>query len=708
MERIKTDNDVMGVNALIDTKMVTPMRMLGNVPMSWASWRISCLAVLFFFFSLPCSPLSAAAKERVVDLTALSIEDLMTIEITSVSKKTQKVSDAAAAVFVITQEDIRRSGVTSIPEALRMAPGLEVARIGSDKWAVSARGFNSFLANKLLVLMDGRSVYQPLFAGVYWNLQDTMLEDIDRIEVIRGPGATLWGANAVNGVINIITKRAKDTEGGLLAAGGGTLEQAFGGLRYGTKVGEESYLRAYAKYFSRGEFTDMAGGQASDAWESGRGGFRLDAGLSPDNALTVQGDLSQVRGDEISDSPLLVPPYTQRFSGSDAKSANLLTRWQRTISATSDLSLQVYYDWNDRKAPDNREVRHTFDVDLHHRFALGSRQEVVWGLGYRYTRGDFSAESPLMVLDPSRKGDELFSGFLQDEIVLIKDRLHLILGSKFEHNDYTGSEIQPSGRLLWTPQEEHTFWGAVSRAVRTPSWGETSGRISETVIPPFTSQNPSPLPVAVTLVGTQDLGSERLTAYELGYRFHPADRFSLDVATFYNVYTNMIAGHLGTSQIVFPPLHVVMPVNGDNSMYGKGYGIEVAADWRVLPGWRLQAAYTYLQMVLEVREGSLMALENPDGRSPQNQISLRSSFELTKEIDFDVWMRFADRIKSLDVPAYTTLDLRLGWKPIPGVEFSVVGQNLLQGEHQEFTQMGPLTVATQVPRGVYGKVVWRF
>ena len=680
----------------------------GNGPGGPVRRRIARLAVLFSLLFALVSPYPLAAKSGPADLTELSIEDLMKIEITSVSKKAQKVSDAAAAVFVITQDDIRRSGVTSIPEALRMAPGIEVARIDAKNWAITARGFNNFMANKLLILMDGRTVYQPLFAGVYWNMQDTMLEDIDRIEVIRGPGATLWGANAVNGVINIITKKAKDTQGGLLTAGGGTDERGFGGLRYGEKVGEQTYLRAYAKYFSREAFTNIAGGRAADAWESGRGGFRLDSDLSPDSSLTVQGDLSRGDIDEQVLGPALVPPYAKTLNGSDFKTANLLTRWQRTLSTTSDLSLQLYYDWNDRVAPDNRQIMNTFDVDLQHRFALGSRQEIIWGLGYRYIRGEFSSDS-LITLDPSRKADELFSGFVQDNILLIEDRLHLILGSKFEHNDYTGVEIQPNARLLWTPHEEHTFWGAVSRAVRTPSWGETSGRAVEAVLPPHTPDNPFFLPVAVTLVGTQDLQSERLTAYELGYRFHPTDRFSLDVATFYNVYSSIVAGRLGVPQIVTTPVpHVVMPINADNGMSGKTYGAELAGDWRVLSWWRLQAAYTYLQSLLDVEEGSLTVVENSDGKSPRHQVSLRSSFELTKEIDLDVWARYVDPIESLRLPSYTTLDLRLAWKPLPGVELSVVGQNLIAGEHQEFYQAGAYTIATKIPRGAYAKVVWRF
>lgn len=701
---------IQGLPFVANPKKKALVHTIGSGRLGWVHWRASCLIALLFLLAALCGPHPLSAQSRVTDLTELSIEDLMQIEITSVSKKAQKVSDAAAAVFVITQDDIRRSGVTSIPEALRMAPGLEVARIDANKWAISSRGLNNYLANKLLVLIDGRSVYRHLFAGVYWDLHDTMLEDIDRIEVIRGPGATLWGANAVNGVINIITKNARETQGGILVAGAGTHERGFGGLRYGAKVGEESYLRAYGKYFNRGAFPNMAGGKASDAWEAGTGGFRMDSQFSPDSSLTLQGDLARGNVDDITVTPILDPPYSKTFTGATFSTANLLTRWRRTISATSDLSLQLYYDWSNVKAPDTREIRDTIDVDLQHRFALGSRHDIVWGIGYRYTRGDFSSDS-LIAVDPSHKEDQLFSSFVQDDILLIENRLHLILGSKFEHNDYTGVEVQPSGRLIWTPDERHTFWGAVSQAVRTPCWGENSASTAETVIPPFTSENPSPLPTAVTFSGSSDLQSEKLIAYELGYRFYPTKRFAFDLVTFYNVYSSIVAARPDAPEMALTPTpHVVIPIKANNSMYGKTYGIEFAADWRVLPWWRLQAAYTYLQVVLDVREGSLMALENSDGRSPRNQVSLRSSLALTKDIELDAWLRYADRIASLDVPSYTTIDLQLSWKPLPGVELSVVGQNLLQDEHQELYQVSVLGVGTasQVPRGVYGKVVWKF
>jgi len=686
---------------------------LKNPSRDWIGWWPQSLEVLFFlvFFSGLFIPQALAANSTLDELTEMGIEDLMQIEITSVSKKPQRVSGAAAAVFVITQDDIRRSGATSIPETLRMAPGLEVARIDSNKWAITSRGFNSFLANKLLVLLDGRTVYQPLFSGVYWDMQDVIMQDIDRIEVIRGPGATLWGANAVNGVINILTKKAKDTQGGLLVAGTGTVERGFGSLRYGTKIGKETYLRAYGKYFNRDDFPSVAGGDSSDAWASSRVGFRMDGEGSPDNSFTIQGDLAQNTTDQILYSPSLNPPsYQKPLSDSNYEEGYLLSRWQRTISPTSSFSLQAYYDRHNRKAPDNREKRDTFDLELQHNFKPGNRHEIVWGLDYRYTNASLTSDIPYFRVDSSQEGHNLFSAFVQDEILLIENRLHLILGSKFEHNDYTGFEVEPNGRLLWTPHDSHTFWGSVSRAVRTPSWGEYAGSIPTTVVPPSTADNPGPYPAMITLVGNEDVDSEKLIAYELGYRFHPGNRFSFDTTAFYNDYSNLINGRPGNPEFVATPTpHAAIPINGSNNLEGKAYGIEFSADWKVLPRWRLQAAYTYLQLILDVEDGGDFYLENSDGRSPHNQISLRSSLDLTKAVALDAWIRYVDSIDSLDIPSYATFDLRLAWKPHPAVELSLVGQNLLEDEHKEFYQINNVgTNASEVPRSVYGQIVWNF
>ncbi len=371
------------------------------------------------------------------DLTELSLEELMDIEITSVSKKPERLADAAAAIFVITQEDIRRSGVTSIPEALRMVPGINVARIDSNKWAITSRGFNGRFANKLLVLIDGRIVYAPSFSGVYWEVQDTLMEDVDRIEVIRGPGATLWGANAVNGVINIITKSVADTQGGLVAMGAGTKERGFGGVRYGTDMGEATYGRFYAKGFKRDEFVHTTGDDAGDDWDMLRGGFRVDSLLYDRDPVTVQGDIYHGNINQTLNLSILSAPYSDILEDKSKVSGwNLLTRWQHTLSPTSDLTLQAYYDRTDRDDAVYGEIRNTFDIDLQHQFAAYERHEVIWGLGYRYVHDDISTNSSnTLILDPDSSSDELFSAFVQDKITVIEDYLWLTIGSKFEHND---------------------------------------------------------------------------------------------------------------------------------------------------------------------------------------------------------------------------------------------------------------------------------
>lgn len=400
--------------------------------------RVEILVVGFFLFT--ADPTWAQQPNPLSNLKQLSLEELMNIEVTSIARKEQRVADTAAAIYVITQEDIQRSGVTSIPEALRLAPGVEVSRVDSNKWAIGVRGFGSRLSRSLLVLMDGRSVYTPLFAGVYWEVQDTLLEDIDRIEVIRGSGGTLWGANAVNGVINIITKKAQDTQGLLLSGGGGSEEKGFGSLRYGGKVGENFNYRIYGKGFRR-DAAATRGLSDFDDWQMGQGGFRTDWKPHEGDSLTIQGDAYDGRSGQRTQVSRLSAPFSipvqedAEFSG-----MNLLGRWSRTLSKSSSLALQMYYDRTDRREPTFQEQRNTFDFDFQHRLQPTGRQELIWGLGYRYTRGD-TKSVPTITISPSNRADNLFSAFVQDEIVLVQDRLRLTVGSKFEHNDYSGFEF---------------------------------------------------------------------------------------------------------------------------------------------------------------------------------------------------------------------------------------------------------------------------
>jgi iron complex outermembrane recepter protein len=464
------------------------------------------------------SPTPAQTSRSVPDVTAMSMEDLMNLQVTSVSKRTQKVADAAAAIFVITQDDIRRSGATSIPEALRLAPGLEVARIDQNKWAIGSRGFNGRFDNKLLVLIDGRSVYTPLFSGVYWNVQDVMLEDVDRIEVIRGPGATLWGANAVDGVINVITKKAKATQSAVVTAGAGTDERAAGGVRYGGKLGDNTYYRAYTKYFDWGPSAYPSGMTAHDGWDALRGGFRADWTPAGANSLTVQGDVYRSRFDETLTVASLSAPYSNTFPNDGKYSGgNILGRWNHT-SERSSMSLQMYYD--NTTITDHSlfgDHQNILDLDFQHGFHVGDSQQIVWGLGYRSIR-DKNESSFTVSLQPNQVTLNQFSTFLQDEISLVDNRLQITLGSKFERNEFTGFEIEPNARLLWNLTPNQSIWTAVSRAVRTPALTEEGLRLNSAVIPPGTPGNPSPLPAVIAVFGSKQCNSEDLLAYELGYR----------------------------------------------------------------------------------------------------------------------------------------------------------------------------------------------
>ena len=427
-------------------------------------WAAAMTWLFCSTFARPAGAQVAAGGGAGRDLAEISLDELVNLKVTSVSKKPENLSHAPAAITVITGEDIRRSGATTIAEALRLAPGLEVARQDSVSWAISSRGFNDIFANKLLVLVDGRSVYTPLFSGVYWDVQDTLLEDIDRIEVIRGPGAALWGANAVNGVINITTKTAKETQGGLVTGGGGTEERGFGSVRYGGKINDQSWYRVYAKYFNRDDSAMPAGGPAGDEWDGLRGGFRVDWEHSPPNLLTLQGDIYSGTEHQRYALATPTPPYSSlQPQKIQVAGGNLLGRWTHTFNEDADLRFQTYYDRTQRELEIFKEDRDTFDLDLQLHHPFGERQDIVWGLGYRHTDSyNLKSNFNLSFVPTDRKTEE-YSALVQDEISLVRDRLRLTIGSKFEHNDYTGFEIQPSGRLLWTPHPRHSAWASISR-----------------------------------------------------------------------------------------------------------------------------------------------------------------------------------------------------------------------------------------------------
>ena len=627
------------------------------------------------------------------ELKQLNVEDLMNVEVTSVSRHPEKLIEAASAIQVITQEQIRRSGASSLPEALRLADNLQVAQKNSHDWAISARGFNTDLGNKLLVMVDGRTVYTPLYSGVFWDVQDYLLEDIDRIEVISGPGGSLWGANAVNGVINIITKSAKDTQGMYAEAGGGSQPHGLAGARYGGLLGPDTQFRVYGKYYDRGDEVQADGNSASDSWRQGRAGFRIDSEASAQDKLTLQGDFYDSHEDE------------QSGGTADASGANLLGRWTRNLSTDSDLSLQTYVDQTHLSDPVGPLLAAglpfspagvfyddltTYDVDFQHRFRVGARNVVIWGLGFRYTH-DSVINAPALGFFPTVLDQNLYSAFVQDEIELAP-HLSFTLGTKLEHNDYTGFEFEPDARLGWTLSPSQYLWAAVSRAVRTPS--RIDHDLSEGT-PPY----------LVILKGGSDFTSEALIAYELGYRAQLSSTFTTSVSAFYNQYNDV------RSTSITPG--TLLPFYFANNLEGDTYGLEFSGNYQVTEAWSLHAGYTLLRENLRVKPGQF-DLSNGinETADPKHQFSLRSSLNLPGRVELDAGLRWVDALLTNNgptpgtVPSYFELDMRLAWHAGEHTELSLTGQNLLHSRHPEYGFPDPTRV--EIQRSVYAKVAWRF
>jgi iron complex outermembrane receptor protein len=648
-------------------------------------------------------PLERSMKE----LSALSLEDLMTLDVSVVSKQKQKVAQAAAAVSVITQEDIRRSGMTSIPDLLRLSPGLDVARVDANKWAISSRGFNDVFANKLLVLMDGRTLYTPAFSGVYWDTVDYVLPDLQQIEVVRGPGATLWGANAVNGVINILTKSARDTQG-LLTLGLGSSEEQVGSVRYGGKIDDQTYYRVYGKWHNVDDAVFADGDRAHDGWEALRTGFRIDRYATDKDTLTLQGDLYGERtGQSVAFSTFTPPTFTRRADDVGNQSGgNVLARWTHVVSPTSDFALQVYYDALRRQDPFGSYALDTFDADFHHHFELTRGHDLIWGAGVRFQNDQFSTRNGLD-FTPNSRDAYLASAFVQDDVTIVPDHVHLILGSKFEQNSYSGFEIQPSARLLWTPNERNTVWGSVSRAVHTPSRADEDSRIAL-----FRTIDPNTgLPVQLDVVGNNQVDSEELTAYELGYRAHVNKSLSVDATAFYNRYDNLHSLQTQNPTFVTSPLppHVLINAPWANTRRADTYGFEVAANWNVAPNWRLAASYTWLTLLVHSSSSdrSPQTESSIEDNVPRNQAQVRSYYDITKDLEFNAAAYYVETLAGPGVPGYVRVDLGLTWRPKPDVELSVGVQNLLDDRHPEFGGQFA-TESTEMQRMIYGQFSVRF
>ena len=634
------------------------------------------------------------------DLTQASLEDLMNVQVTSVSKKEQTLSKTGAAVHVITQEDIRRSGATNIPDLLRTVPGVEVARIDTNSWAISIRGFNDRYANKVLVLIDGRSVYSPSFSGVYWEGQDMPLEDIERIEVIRGPGGTVWGANAVNGVINIITKSSKDTPGGLITAGTGSETTADGLVQYGGTVGQKGTYRVFGKYSNTDSSLLPNGGEAADGWRSSHGGFRTDWDLSSRDTLTVQGDALRLDEGQTITTPFSQDlPLVRTFNDPLSMTAgNIEGRWSHILASGSEVSLQMYDDYSNHFAQGFGDEQNTVDLDFEHHLTVGSRQDIVWGLGARVIDSHYGAGYAIS-LTPGQRLDRLFSTFFQDELRL-SNSLWLTVGSKLEHNDFTGFEIEPSAQLVWEPARQQTVWVSAARAIRQPSSLDVGLQADVAIVPAGPSFG------VVTIAGSPAMQAEDVRDFEAGYRTQLNHRLSLDVVGFGSLYGNVRTIEPGAPYFttVPGPPHLVLPEYFANGSPIDTYGVEFSATWAVTKRWRIMPGYSFFHM--HVQDPATQTTSA--GADPQHQVQLQSRLDLRRNLEWDNTATYVSRLAAGNIPAYTRLDSRFGWRVGEYVEFSIVGQNLLSPRHPEFADTVDFVHHTLVERSVYGKITWRF
>jgi iron complex outermembrane receptor protein len=662
------------------------------------------LPLIVAFASIATSTYSQADEASQNQLKQLSLEQLGSIEVTTKSKSPEEVRNTAAAIYVITQEEIRRSGATSIPEALRLAPGVEVARIDGNKWSIGIRGFGSRLARSVLVLIDGRSVYTTLLAGTYWEVQDTLMEDIDRIEVIRGPGGTVWGPNAVNGVINVITKSSMETQGSLVSTGGGNIEQGFVSARFGGSNTKGFSYRVYGKEFNRSsEYTPDR--ENYDRWYAAQGGFRTDWKKNDRDSVTLQGDIYDERAGEQVQLVNYTSPFS-RIVDHDAvlSGGNILGRFTRSFREGEDIQLQFYYDRTNRYESNFGDLRNTFDIDYLQRSYLGLRNHLTWGLGARASQGHELNPTTGLYFDPSHRTDELYTTFVQDEVSLVPDRLNLEIGTKLVLTNYTGVEAEPSGRLLWTPTSNQTVWLAATRAVRTPSDGE-----DDFFLTGFLGVSPTGVPFFARFNANRDFKSEKLDGYELGYRGLMGRTAYLDIAGFYNQYYDLFSEELAGPTFVETnpaPTHLLLPAQFRNGLLGTTTGGEIAPEWRPTNFWRLRGSYSFLHMALKksATSADVGTASTVAGSSPQHQVLMQSSFDLPKSVTFDFDFRYVSALRGLSIPAYSSGDARIAWTFRRHLEFSAVGRNILQPNHVEFASDTGPNVA--IKRSFYGQLVW--
>ncbi len=663
--------------------------------------------------------LSAQAMAEGDSLADLSLDELLSTEITTLSRKPESIGGAAAAVHVISQSEIRRSGARSIPELLRLVPGMQVAQIDGNKWAVTARGANGRFANKLLVLMDGRTLYNPMLSGVQWDVQDTDMAAIERIEVIRGPGATMWGSNAVNGIVNIITKHSADTQGGNLVVLGG--QQGYEGVvRYGTEF-NDSAIRVYGKFFDRDGNVDTLGNETDDYSEMYRIGSRFDWDGNETDELTLSFEFYSGESGEYRINRMLTPPYTSLSDDmTDISGGFGLAHWSRSFGNDSALAIRAYYDTHERDVATYTEDIETFDIDVQYGFAWRENHDLMVGASYRHA-SDETTDTFEISIQPNDATRERISAFIQDEITYLDGKVRLMIGSKFEHNDFGDKdiEVEPSARLSVSVADNQTIWASISKAVRMPSRGEQGGRVIGEIMPPGQPDFPLPVPTVAVVVGNPDMVPEDVVAYEIGYRMRSSN-FQLDIAAFFNDFSNLRSLQQGPPVCVpsgtIVPLdptcvatasYVEAPLVINNESAYDASGLELTVSRQVTETWRLQGNYTYFHASddpLPDGQQELGVVED----SPDHQVAIGSSMDIGEDLELDLWLRWVDELEAQEVDAYTALDLRFAWSPMPTLSVAAVGRNLIAGDHLEFKSELVDVAPVQIESEAFVELRWTF
>jgi iron complex outermembrane recepter protein len=646
--------------------------------------------------------IGAAAQQSSQDLTTISLEDLLNTKITTVSKSPQTLRDSAASVSVITSDDIRRSGAESIPELLRHVIGLDVARVNGTTWAISSRGFNSQWANKMLVMVDGRTVYDPLFSGVFWDIQDTLLEDIDRIEITRGPGGSVWGANAVNGVINIITKPSSATQGFLAMGGGGNIQRGFGGFRYGGKLSDNTQYRVFTKFDIQDADWKTTETNASDSAQW-RAGFRSDTKLGRSDSLTLTGEVYTGSDNTPWTLPTLTAPYHTEFLNHAGMYGGFMAQeWDHVYKNGSDSTLRTYYEYGDRAWTNMGLHRSTVGAEFQHNFAWGSRQQFSWGGGLRYTDDSTASKGLGVALSPALTENGIGDTFVEDSISFWRDRLTVTLGSKLQYDNFSGYEFLPTVRALYKLNRQNRIWVAVSRAARTPSRADL-GIVADLYTVPA-----APVPVLVQLHGNKKFGSEHMAAYEAGYRWQPNKRFTLEASAFYNHYTGVeTAVQADNGFEMSPTPHAVADVVYVNGLHGPSYGGEIETHWSLSERFKLSASYALLRASLGPDPGINLLSPPSNNDSPRHTLLAEGSYRLRKTVEFGTFVRAMSSAKDAGAAKYTQMNAHVRWILGEHSDFSINGEDLLSQKTPEFS-IPETTVSALLGRRVFAKFTWQF